>query len=75
MQNTKLAYSKKLAAAEISVSVRTIDYLIRRGDLVAKKCGKKVLIPGESLSRLIQKGIKGNPSKLEPKTDGDVGNV
>lgn len=68
MQNTKLAYSKKQAAAEISLSVRTIDYLIKRGDLVAKKFGEKVLIPGEALSRLIQKGIKGNPSSVESKT-------
>jgi Helix-turn-helix domain len=69
MHNTKLAYSKKQAAAEISVSVRTVDYLIKRGDLVTKRCGKKVLIPGEALVRLIQKGIKGNPSDVGRKTE------
>lgn len=68
MQKTKLAYSKKQAAAEISLSVRTIDYLIQRGDLAAKKFGKKVLIPGDALARLIEKGIKGNPCRVVPKT-------
>ena len=62
---TKLAYSKKLAAAEISVSVRTVDYLIKRGDLAAMKFGRKVLIPGDALAALIRKGIKGNPSRAE----------
>ena len=65
MPQTKLAYSKRQAAAEISLSVRTIDYLIKRGDLAAKKFGKKVLIPGDSLVALIRKGIKGNPSRAE----------
>jgi excisionase family DNA binding protein len=69
MQQPKLAYSKKQAAAEISLSVRTIDYLIQRGDLAAKKFGEKVLIPGEALASLIRKGIKGNPSRVNPKAE------
>ncbi|HKZ39975.1 MAG TPA: helix-turn-helix domain-containing protein [Candidatus Hodarchaeales archaeon] len=65
MQITKIAYSKKQAAAGTSLSVRMLDYLIKRGDLKARKIGRRVVIPGTELTRLIGRVIKGNPSTLE----------
>ncbi|PYV91296.1 MAG: hypothetical protein DMG05_07735, partial [Acidobacteria bacterium] len=51
-----LAYSKKEAAAATSLSVRSIDYLIEKGQLRAVKVGRRVLIPSRELERLIEKG-------------------
>ena len=51
-----LAYSKKEAAAATSLSVRSIDYLIEKGQLRAVKVGGRVLIPSRELERLIEKG-------------------
>jgi excisionase family DNA binding protein len=51
-----LAYSKKEAAAATSLSVRSIDYLIEKGQLRAVKVGRRVLIPCRELERLIEKG-------------------
>ncbi len=65
MKEMRLAYGRKQAAVEINVSPRTIDYLIRRGDLKARKIGKPVLIPGSELVKLLEKGIRGYPSTLE----------
>jgi hypothetical protein len=46
---SKLLYSKKESALLLSVSLRTIDYLISRGDLRTKHIGKRALIRAESL--------------------------
>ena len=51
-----LAYSKREAAAATSLSVRSLDYLIERGQLRAVKVGRRVLIPSRELERLIEKG-------------------
>jgi excisionase family DNA binding protein len=66
MQNLRIAYGRKQAAAEIGLSPRTVDYLIKRGDLKARKIGKRVLIPGSELVKLLEKGIRGNPSTIHP---------
>jgi excisionase family DNA binding protein len=51
-----LAYSKKEAAAATSLSARSIDYLIEKGQLRAVKVGRRVLIPSRELERLVEKG-------------------
>ena len=51
-----LAYSKREAAAATSLSVRSLDYLIERGQLRAVKVGRRVLIPSRELERLIEQG-------------------
>jgi excisionase family DNA binding protein len=51
-----LAYSKREAAAATSLSVRSLDYLIEKGQLRAVKVGRRVLIPSRELERLIEKG-------------------
>lgn len=56
MQQLKLAYTKKQASFETTLSVRTIDYLIAKGELRARKVCRRVLIPGTELLRMIQRG-------------------
>ena len=61
MQDMKLAYSRKAAAAELSVSPRTVDYWIAEGHLKARKLGKRVVIPGAELVRILQGWAHRNP--------------
>jgi excisionase family DNA binding protein len=45
----KLMYSKKEAAAILSLSVRTIENLVANKELTVRRVGKRVLIPYQSL--------------------------
>ena len=56
MTKQQLAYSKKEAAAATSLSVRGIDYLIKRGQLKAVRVGRRVIIPAQELERLVFNG-------------------
>jgi len=56
MTKTRLAYSKKEAAAATSISVRSIDYLISKGQLKAVKIGRRIVIPARDLEKLIYNG-------------------
>lgn len=47
-----LLYTKRDAAALLSLSLRTIDNLIWRKDLKTKRIGRRVLIPATELKRL-----------------------
>ena len=61
----KLLYSRKDAAQALSISIRSLDYLIERGDFSTKRIGKKVLIPAGELRRF----AKGDhPKALRPTT-------
>ncbi len=48
---SRLLYDRKEAARQLSISVRSLDYLIAGGKLETRRIGKKVLIPHGSLSR------------------------
>ena len=47
----KLLFSRKDAATALSLSVRSIDYLISSGDLITRKIGRKILIPAAEVRR------------------------
>jgi hypothetical protein len=47
----RLLYDRKGAAAALSISIRSLDYLIGRGALSTRRIGKKVLIPARDLQR------------------------
>ena len=57
MDNTYSALTEKIllsrhdAAKALSVSVRSVDYMISRGELPARKWGKRTLIPRAALER------------------------
>lgn len=47
----KFLYDRRSAAASLSVSVRTVDYYIARGELRTIRIGRKVLIPASELKQ------------------------
>lgn len=61
MTKVRLAYSKKEAAAATSISLRSIDYLIERGQLKAVRIGRRVVIPARELEKLVSKGSGPGP--------------
>jgi hypothetical protein len=51
----KLLYDRKSAAHTLSISVRSLDYLIARKQLAFRRVGRKVLIPRGELLRFASK--------------------
>ena len=47
----KILLSRRDAARALSISIRTLDYMIARGQLAARKVGSRVLIPRAALER------------------------
>ena len=47
----KILYSRREAAQIISLSLRSIDYLIENGELLARRVGRRVLIERAELER------------------------
>jgi hypothetical protein len=41
----RLLYDRKGAARQLSISIRSLDYLIANKKLVTRRLGKKVLVP------------------------------
>jgi excisionase family DNA binding protein len=50
--------TRKTAAALLSLSERSLDYLIQRGDLKARRVGRKVLVPRSELERFANRDHK-----------------
>lgn len=46
---TKLLVSKRDAASALNISIRTLENFIRRKELIARKIGRRTLIPLTSL--------------------------
>jgi excisionase family DNA binding protein len=44
-------YDRKTAAQQLSISVRSLDYLIANRKLDTRRIGKKVLVPFSELKR------------------------
>ena len=51
MTLTKMLYSRRDAGFVLSISLRSIDYLVKANALKAKRIGGRVLIPHEELVR------------------------
>jgi excisionase family DNA binding protein len=47
----KLLYSRRDAAEALSLSVRSVDYLITSGRLSTRRIGGKILIPASAVRR------------------------
>jgi len=56
----RLLFSKKEAAQALCISVRTLEYLIGRGELPVKRVGRRVLI-----SRLVLEHFARTPAGSE----------
>lgn len=48
---TRMLYSRKEVALQLSISLRSVDYLISKKALNTRRIGKKVLVPHGELVR------------------------
>lgn len=48
---TRLLYSRRDAAYQLSISVRSLDYLIATREIAVRRNGKRILIPHGELVR------------------------
>ena len=55
MENERMLFDRKSAAAAIGISIRGLDYLISTGKLRVRRLGKRVLVPRAELERLVAK--------------------
>jgi excisionase family DNA binding protein len=53
--DNKLLYSKKESAQLLSLSLRTVDALIRRKALEARRVGRRVLVTRKSLEKFARR--------------------
>jgi len=53
-EEPRLQYDRKGAARQLSVSIRTLDYLIKRRQIATRRIGKKKVIPRSELQRFIK---------------------
>lgn len=51
-----LLYDRKTTARLLSVSIRTVDYMLEAGKLTAKRIGSRVLIPSVQVRKLAETG-------------------
>jgi excisionase family DNA binding protein len=63
MTNPKILLSKKEAAELLSVSLRTLERLIRRRQIDVVQVGRRVLIPTKSLAAFAASGDGSGPGK------------
>jgi excisionase family DNA binding protein len=54
-QVEKLLFSRRDAAVALSLSVRSIDYLISNGELSTRRVGRKILIPAVEIRRFARR--------------------
>ena len=64
LPSQRLLYDRKEAARQLSISVRSLDYLIAGRELETRRIGKKVLIPHGSLSRFAQGNHYDSPKEI-----------
>lgn len=64
LPSTRMLYDRKTAAQQLSISVRSLDYLIAGGAFETRRIGKKVLIPHGSLARYAQGNHYDSPREL-----------
>jgi hypothetical protein len=60
----RMLYDRKEAARQLSISVRSLDYLIGGRELETRRIGKKVLITHASLVRYSQGNHYDSPKDL-----------
>lgn len=65
---SRMLYSRTEAARQLSISVRTLDYIVAAKQLDTRRIGKKVLITHASLVRYSQ----GNHYDITSRSDADT---
>ncbi len=65
-QVEKLLYSRADAAVALSISIRSVDYLISVGKLSIRRIGRKTLIPVGDVRRFARAD---HPERIRAETD------
>lgn len=65
---SRLLYHRKEAARQLSISVRSLDYIIAAKGLDTRRIGKKVLVTHASLVQY----AKGNHYAITSRSDADA---
>lgn len=65
---TRLLYDRKTAALMLSISVRSLDYIIAAKGLDTRRIGRKVLVTHSSLVRY----ASGNHFAVTSRSDADA---
>jgi excisionase family DNA binding protein len=68
--DNKLLYSKKESAQLLSLSLRSVDSLIKQKDLEACRVGRRVLVTRKSLEEFAQKGDRDEDKAAHQRGDG-----
>lgn len=68
MMPSRLLYDRKEAARQLSISVRSLDYLIAGKQLETRRIGRKVLVTHASLVRY----ASGNHFTMTSRSDADA---
>ncbi len=55
MDSEKILLSKKDAASLLSLSVRSLEYMLQRRELVSRRVGRRVLIPRTALEQFAKR--------------------
>jgi hypothetical protein len=70
----KLLYSRRDTAAALSLSIRSIDYLITTGRLPARRVGAKILIPASAVRRFAREDHPDSVRSSSPRSSVHAGN-
>ena len=62
--STRMLYSRTEAARQLSISVRSLDYLIAARELETRRIGRKVLVIHSSLARYAHGNHFDSPKEL-----------
>ncbi len=65
---SRLLYDRKEAARQLSISVRSLDYIIASKAVVTRRIGRKVLVTHASLIQY----AKGNHYAITNRSDADT---
>jgi hypothetical protein len=65
-QVEKLLYSRADAAIALSISIRSVDYLISEGKLTVRRIGRKTLIPVGDVRRFARAD---HPERIRVETE------
>lgn len=67
MEAARLLYDRKEAARQLSISIRSLDYIIAAKELDTRRIGRKVLVTHASLVRY----ASGNHYTVRRESNGD----
>jgi hypothetical protein len=70
---TKLLFSKKEAAHSLSISPRSVEYLISRKELVTRRIGARVLVTAASVERFARQDHPQPVAKQSPAQENRHG--